>query len=128
MTVTNLLLVGLGGAFGALFRFFLSFFSNQLFQSEFPFSTFFINIIGCIALGGFLRYHSLYHEFNEGLKLFVMVGVLGGFTTFSAFSMEAISLLNNSKYLLGCIYIFFSVFLSLLGFTVGYLLSNKLLS
>ena len=53
------------------------------------------------------------------------IGFLGGFTTFSAFSMEAFSLLSNEKYLFAVLYVFGSVLLSILGFTFGYFLISK---
>ena len=125
ISVSNLLFVGIGGAIGAICRFYLGIISNHVFQFEFPFTTLIINIFGCTVLGLLAKYFSLSNTPNEALKIIITIGFLGGFTTFSAFSMEAFSLLSNEKYLFAVLYIFGSVFLSILGFTFGYFLIFK---
>ena len=125
ISFSNFLFVGIGGAIGAICRFYLGIMSNHIFQFEFPFTTLIINIFGCTVLGLVVKYFSLFNTSNEALKIIITIGFLGGFTTFSAFSMEAFSLLSNEKYAFAVLYVFGSVLLSILGFTFGYFLISK---
>lgn len=88
----NVLLIAFGGALGAVLRYLVSlvFVGNTF---TFPFSTFIVNITGSFAMGALLAY--LMVEPNLHLRMFLAVGVLGGFTTFSAFSGEIIHLFSE---------------------------------
>ncbi len=91
-----IVLVGVGGFIGAVLRYLMSGFVQNLTQSiSFPYGTFAVNIIGCFFMGVF--YHLL--ESQAGLttemRLFLMVGLLGSFTTYSTFSHETLNLLQD---------------------------------
>ena len=115
------LLVGLGGALGAMARFGVGNWVGAL-PSGFPVATFLINILGSIAMGllvGILAKTN--PQYQNEIRLFVAVGIFGGFTTFSSFSLDAITLLERGDVLLATLYITGSVVLSLAGFWMGML-------
>lgn len=115
------LLVGIGGALGALARFGVQNWIGSL-PNGFPVATLLINIVGSIAMGvliGVLAKFTPQHQ-NE-IRLFVAVGVFGGFTTFSSFSLDAIVLIERGDILLAAVYIVGSVLLSLAGLWMGML-------
>ncbi len=90
------LFVFLGSGIGGMLRFFLSRFVYNIFGSSFPIGTFVVNLIGCFVIGflsGWFEYRILAPE----LRVFVFVGFLGGFTTFSSFGLETFNLLRNES-------------------------------
>lgn len=102
--LSNFLPVLIGGGTGAVIRYLISLFVKSP-QSGFPLATFIINVSGCFAIG--VLYSAL-GAYQYNLKLFLMVGLLGGFTTFSAFGLETIGLLNNRHYFTAVFYVFLS--------------------
>jgi CrcB protein len=111
MTWTNLLLVALGGALGAVSRYLFS--SLIPFDGQhFPWATFLINLLGC-GLIAILAIKFGETEMHLAWKVLLITGFCGGFTTFSTFSLETIKLLQNRQFLLTIIYVFGSVFASL---------------
>ena len=104
--IKSFLLVGLGGAIGAMFRYLLS----GLWKTNmFPFSTLLINIIGSIAIGIVLALSEKNQLVSANLKLFLATGICGGFTTFSTFSAENMVLIKAGNYATAGLYIFTSV-------------------
>lgn len=113
-----ILLVALGGAVGAVIRYLVGMAIARLAPYAFPFGTLTINIIGSFLIGVlFFAFQGSPKE--EILRALVIVGVLGGFTTFSAFSLETIGLMTNGRYLAALAYICGSVFLSLSACMIG---------
>lgn len=113
------LLVGVGGALGAMLRYFVSVTVGSL-DNGFPLATMLINIAGSLAMGllvGLLARTTPGYQ-NE-IRLFVAVGIFGGFTTFSSFSLDAITLFERQDYALAGIYVVSSVVLSLVGLLAG---------
>ena len=113
------LLVGIGGALGAMARYWAGTVIGSL-SNGFPTSTFLINIAGSIAMGllvGFLARAT--PQYQNEIRLFVAVGIFGGFTTFSSFSLDAITLIERGDYVLATLYILGSVLLSLAGLMLG---------
>ena len=93
------LLVGAGGALGAMLRYGVSSLAGHLWPSPFPYATLFVNVVGSLAMGvlvGLLA-RTLPPMQNE-IRLFIAVGVLGGFTTFSAFSLDAVTLVERGQW------------------------------
>ena len=112
-------LVGIGGALGALMRFGAQNWIGSL-PNGFPVATFLVNIVGSIAMGvlvGILAKTT--PQYQNEIRLFVAVGVFGGFTTFSSFSLDAIALLERGEILQAAIYVVGSVLLALAGLWIG---------
>ena len=126
--MSNFFLVALGGSIGASTRFFFYLISKNLLSTSNLFiNTLVVNIIGSFLIGYLivlLENKSLSQDF---IKYFFIIGVLGSFTTFSAFSLETIDLIVNKKILIAFFYIFSSLFLCLLFTFVG-LNFNKLIN
>ena len=124
----NFFLVALGGSIGASTRYFFYLVSKNLLSTSNLFiNTLIVNIIGSFLIGYLivlLENKSLSQDF---IKYFFIIGVLGSFTTFSAFSLETIDLIVNKKILIAFFYIFSSLFLCLLFTFVG-LNFNKLIN
>ena len=126
--MSNFLLVAFGGSIGASTRYFFYLVSKNLFSPNYIFiNTLIINIIGSFLIG-YLIFLLENKSFSQDfLKYFFIIGILGSFTTFSAFSLEAIELLVNKRFLIAFWYIFLSLFLCLI-FTFLGLNLNKLLN
>ncbi len=126
--MSNFFLVALGGSIGASTRFIFYIISKNLLSTSNLFiNTLIVNIIGSFLIGYLivlLENKSLSQDF---IKYFFIIGVLGSFTTFSAFSLETIDLMVNKKFLIAFFYIFSSLFLCLLFTFVG-LNFNKLIN
>jgi len=107
------LLITFGSAIGGLTRYLLSTIIQTKTTSPFPIHTFTINLLGCFLIGLVFGLFSKGQISNEW-KLFLATGILGGFTTFSAFSMETLTLFKEGYTGYALLYIFASVFLGLL--------------
>ena len=112
-----ILSVAIGGAIGSLLRYYLGTI-NFLSNSVFPMSTFLVNVIGSFVIG--VLFFLLKDTNNDYLKSFLMIGFLGGFTTFSAFTIDVLDLFQNDQYLISVIYICASVITSLLAVYLGF--------
>lgn len=113
------LLVGIGGALGAMARYGVGSLMGGV-ANGFPAATFLINITGSLAMGllvGLLARTT--PQYQEEIRLFVAVGLFGGFTTFSSFSLDAVVLMERGDYLLATAYIVGSVLLSIAGLMMG---------
>ena len=94
----NIVLVWIGGGFGAVLRYLLSGFAQQTAGATlFPVGTVVVNVIGCFAAGVLSQLAEDHGLFKAGMRTFLFVGVLGGFTTFSAFANETINLFRQSE-------------------------------
>jgi CrcB protein len=95
--VQSYVLVFLGGGLGAAARYWLSGVVHERFGSGFPYGTLIVNIVGCIIIG--LVMGSMQERFlsHPSLRLFLTIGILGGFTTFSSFSYETIAMLRDGE-------------------------------
>ena len=112
-----ILLVGTGSFIGGAARYII----NTLLDGKiaFPYGTFCINILGCFLIGLALAIAAKLSFSNE-TKLFFTTGILGGFTTFSAFSNETFILFKNSQYTAAAIYVCLSVIIGVFATFVGY--------
>src|SRR5687768_7476172 len=116
----QILLVGLGGFIGSIGRYKLGgFVMHHSADWKFPLSTFIVNITGCFVIGllsGLAEKHDL---FSADARVFLFPGILGGFTTFSAFSAEGIHLLRRGEPLIAGLYAVLSVAGGLLAVWAG---------
>jgi crcB protein len=127
--MTNLLLVGGGGFIGAIARYALGGgVAHFAAQAKFPFSTFLVNLTGCFIIGILAGLSAKHELFSQEAKLFLFTGLLGGFTTFSAFGLETVVLLRRGESLIAAAYVGSSVMLGIaavwLGIKTIYLLSR----
>lgn len=121
----KILIVGLGGFVGSVFRYLLgNWISRLLNNPEFPYGTFAVNILGCLIIGFLGGIVNLKQGFTPEIRLFLFVGILGGFTTFSSFGYETFLLLNNGKIFTAGINIVSQVFIGLIAVWIGYRLSG----
>ena len=119
----NLIFVATGGATGAILRYILTNFSKSLFTSSI-YGTLTVNIIGCFLIG-YLVTSDFSKNINENfVKFFLIIGLLGSFTTFSAFSYEVVNLIISKKILIAFIYISISIFVCILFAYFGMLINK----
>jgi CrcB protein len=119
--------VGLGGAIGAIGRFGIGVMLKSVAVTGFPWATLSVNILGSLAMGLVMGWLSRVGG-QEGLRLFLAVGVLGGFTTFSAFSMELFGLLERRDAVLAVLYASSSLIGGVAAFCLGYALLRSVLA
>jgi CrcB protein len=115
------LLVGAGGALGAILRYFVA----TLIAATFPYATMLINITGSLAMGlliGILA--RTLPPMQAEIRLFVAVGVLGGYTTFSAFSLDAVTLWERGDLTGAGLYVVISVVVSILALFAGLMITR----
>lgn len=115
----SILMVGLGGAAGSILRFAIQKTMQPHSVPTFPTGTFLINIVGCFLIGILWGVTSRSIGWTDELKLLLMTGLCGGFTTFSAFTLEGIGLLKENKTGLFLVYIAGTVILGLLSTYIG---------
>lgn len=113
----NFLLVGLGGAAGSMLRYA---FSVWFKHANFPLATFLVNIIGSFVIGLVFAYALRSESFATNWRLFLAAGICGGFTTFSAFSLESLLLLQQQRMGMFFLYIFGTLLLGLTSAWLGY--------
>jgi CrcB protein len=113
------LVVFVGGGLGSMLRHFMNIWVARFAGTHFPMHTFVINITGSTVMGLVAGWFALKGGATGHLRLFLATGILGGYTTFSAFSLDAILLWERHEYLLAAYYVGGSVVLSLLGLVAG---------
>lgn len=116
------LLVGVGGALGAMARYGFAEAVGRLWQSSFPLATLLINIIGSLLMGLLVGLLAKFMPawVNEA-RLFVAIGILGGFTTFSSFSLDVVAQLERGEIGPALLYVLLSVAVSVAGLYLGLL-------
>lgn len=121
----SFLLVGVGGAIGAMARYGFASLVGRIWPMGFPLATMLINIIGSAAMGILVGLLARWLPAWQGdARLFVAVGILGGFTTFSTFSLDTIILIERSDWLSAGAYVLLSVVLCLVGLYLGLLVTR----
>jgi len=117
--IKNFLIVGLGGAVGSMLRYAVQKFFQAQTTAAFPTGTLLVNIAGCFLIGILWSLVSRSLTWNDEMKLLLMTGFCGGFTTFSAFTLEGIGLLKENRTVLFVIYLTASVVGGLLATFIG---------
>jgi CrcB protein len=121
--IYKILLVGLGGGAGSVFRYLASVFFNKYGQyTHFPLATFTVNILGCLLIGFLIGWSARNADFTENLKLLLITGFCGGYTTFSTFSAENLQLLQAGNYFTLIIYTLASILVGLFAVYAGSIL------
>jgi len=116
----QLTIVALGGAVGSMLRYKLGGFALHHTQSwNFPLSTFSINVIGCFFIGLLAALVEHHDFFSPSARLLLFTGLLGGFTTFSAFGYEGVFLLRRGLFSIAAAYVTFSVVAGLIAVGMG---------
>jgi len=118
----NFLLVGLGGGLGSVLRYGSSLLVNS---KLFPWATLAINILGSLIIGIVFAMSIRQEPLGNNWKLFLATGICGGFTTFSAFSLENMGLLQSGKYGMAIAYVCASIVLGIAAAFIGYQLAIK---
>lgn len=120
----NFLLVGLGGLIGSVARYALGLLFSKIAKTDFPWGTFAVNISGCLLMGVFIGYSVKQNWVNEQWQMFFIIGFCGGFTTFSSFAFENISMLQQQNFSGFILYATGSVLLGLLAIWGGLYLAK----
>lgn len=121
-------IVGLGGALGAMGRFGLgAWILNQTPQWRFPAGTFVVNLLGCLLAGILWGIAERTNAFSQDVRLFLFTGVLGGFTTFSAFGLETVTLMRRNETGIAAAYVGLSVVCGVLAAWLGITAAMRLL-
>ena len=126
MSFHMIIAVATGGALGSVARLLIQSSVNQFFGFSFPFGTIIINILGSLFLGVFLELVSHNYSISSEMKAFVVIGILGAFTTFSTFSFEFVTLWTRDEILLAYIYLLGSVFFGITAFVIGTIITKSL--
>jgi fluoride exporter len=112
------LLIGFGGALGAVARFWTGRAAHALLPPGWPWGTFLVNVLGGLAMGAVVAL-SARDVLGVPSRQFLAVGVLGGFTTFSAFSLDVVQMLERGDFVPALAYIIFSVVLAVASVMIG---------
>ncbi|QPT40042.1 camphor resistance protein CrcB [Oligella ureolytica] len=115
----SFLLVFLGGGLGSVARYSVSIMTTKLFGIQFLLGTLLVNVLGSFLMGLAVEYWALKSGLSEQTKLFLTTGFFGGFTTFSAFSLELVLLWSKGEFLQATLYVIASVLLSVAALFVG---------
>ncbi|NHB56697.1 fluoride efflux transporter CrcB [Acinetobacter sp. 194] len=119
----NWLLVACGGAIGASLRYGAGLIITKP-QSIFPWATWSVNLFGCLLAGIFFAFTLRYPSLQNEARLFLMVGILGGFTTFSSFGLETFQLIRQGQLSIALVYALSSLVLGVVILALGFYLTQ----
>ena len=119
----NLLAIAIGGACGSVARYLLSTAVLRVTGTLFPLGTFVVNVVGCLAFGAIAGATSQRVQMSATLRLFLLTGILGGFTTFSSYAFESFALVRDGQFVWAAVNIVGQVVAGLAGMWVGYVVT-----
>jgi len=123
--MVRLLIVGIGGFLGTVFRFMLAEWVHKILNNPwYPYGTFAVNVLGCLLIGFFGGLAENKGLLGSEMRLFFLIGILGGFTTFSAFGYETLALFRDAQMLAATINITLHIVLGIGAVFLGYQVSN----
>lgn len=121
----KIVLIALGGSAGALLRYLVSGWGQSLIEGWFPLGTLVVNTLGCLLIGSLGAYFAGPQLIREEYRIALMVGVLGAFTTYSAFGWETLSLAKDGELRLAMVNVVLSNVLALAAVWIGYQITEK---
>ena len=121
----SFLIVFLGGGVGAALRHGVNVLSARLLGTAFPYATMFENVTGSLVMGLLAGYFAFKGDASQSWRLFLTTGILGGYTTFSAFSLDAVLLYERGAMGMATFYVLGSVLLSIAGLMAGLALARN---
>lgn len=123
--ITRLLIIGLGGFLGAIARYGTSGLVHQILRKPwFPYGTLAVNLLGCLLIGFLTELAAQRHLFTPEVRLLVLIGFLGSFTTFSTFGYESFNLLRDGEFGTALINVAANVLFGLIAVWLGYLVAK----
>lgn len=117
-------LIGTGGFLGSVLRYWTSVNSYRIFGEKFPYGTFVVNVLGCLLIGFIAEISENRFLINPEIRTFLMIGFLGGYTTFSTFGYETFMLLQDKDYFTALTNIFLSVIVCLASVWIGSIIAK----
>ncbi|HQU86543.1 MAG TPA: fluoride efflux transporter CrcB, partial [Pyrinomonadaceae bacterium] len=117
--LSKILSIAIGGAFGAVVRYLINISPLSQIFAKFPFPTFFINVTGSFLIGFLLILLTDKFQINENLRMAIIVGFLGAYTTFSTFESEIFGLIREREFVTALVYLFASVLVGFIGVSLG---------
>jgi fluoride exporter len=123
----KILLLLIGGAFGTLARYFVSGLTHRFFNTTFPVGTLMVNLIGSFIIG-FIWALWENSNISSNIRTFVFIGILGGFTTFSSYSLESLNLFRDGEIKIGLLNILANNVLALVLVFLGFILAKGMVS
>ncbi|MGH1352894.1 MAG: fluoride efflux transporter CrcB [Methyloligellaceae bacterium] len=123
----SILYAALGGAIGAASRFLVTSAAFRIMGPGFPWGTVVVNVAGSFLMGVLIVFLALRYSTSQELRIFLVTGILGGFTTFSAFSLDFVTLFEQKNYVPAAWYLCSSVLLSILALFVGMIIARQIL-
>ena len=124
--IMNAAVVGAGGFIGAICRYGMStLVQRNLPATGFPYGTLLVNMLGCLLIGVAIGYAESRQVFGDDFRRFVLIGILGGFTTYSTFGYETLALLQNSELVRAIVNVVVHVVIGLLLVWLGFILASR---
>jgi CrcB protein len=123
--MNHYLAVAIGGCLGSVARYWLSGVVYRLSGSGFPYGTLAVNVLGCFVLGAIMSLVEYRQMFGPSLRVFLTIGVMGGFTTFSTFGFETFALLRDHEYAAAIGNVAGNVVIGLLAVVGGWMLAKS---
>jgi fluoride exporter len=118
------LLIGTGGFIGSVLRYWTSVNAYKVFGEKFPYGTFAVNVIGCLLIGFIAEVSENRFLISPEIRTFLMIGFLGGYTTFSTFGYETFMLIQDKDYVTAFLNVLLSIVVCLTSIWIGTLIAK----